>query len=319
MDTKSVSARISSPFLAIVTASLMASGLLAAPATGPKTFDTPKQAVDAMVDAAAKDDVPALLEILGPEGKSLVSSGEPAQEKKDRAWFVERARKRIVISEDPFIPHHATFSIGEDEWPSPIPLVERNGKWSFDAKEGRQELLARRIGSNELDAIAVCRGYVEAQLEYASEDRVGSGIVQYAQKVVSTPGKHDGLYWKNPDGSSGGSSPVGEAVARAIAEGYKLGDPYHGYFFRVLKGQGPAAPMGRLDYVIKGAMIGGFALVAWPAEYRVTGVQTFIVSHDGIVYQKDLGPDTTKVASAMTLYNPDRTWRVTEAEAIAGE
>jgi hypothetical protein len=314
MGTKSFSAKISSVLLAVVAASLVASSLRAAPAAGPKTFDTPKQAVDALVEAAARDDVPALLEILGPDGKAVVSSGEPAQDKKDRAWFVERARKKVVVSEDPFNQQLATFSIGDDEWPSPLPLVEKNGKWSFDAREGRQQTLARRIGSNELDVIAVCRGYVEAQLEYASEDRVGSGITQYAQKVMSTPGKHDGLYWKDPDGSTGGSSPVGETVAKAIAEGYKAGDPYHGYFFRVLKGQGPAAPMGRLDYVIKGAMIGGFAMVAWPAKYRVTGVQTFIVSHDGIVYQKDLGPDTAKIVSAMTLYNPDKTWHETDDE-----
>jgi hypothetical protein len=300
--------------LGIFASLLAASTLAAAPAAGPKTFDSPKQAVDALVQAATADDTAALLEILGPDGKTLVSSGERVQDKKDRAWFVEKAREKTEIADDPFDSHRATLAIGNDGWPSPLSLVEKGGKWSFNAKEAVQELLARRVGEHELDAIAVCRGYVEAQKEYASEGRDGSAVVQYAQKVISTPGKQDGLYWRSPDGSTGGPSPVGEVVAHAIAEGYKRGDPYHGYFFKILKGQGPAAPLGRLDYVIKGAMIGGFALVAWPAEYGASGVQTFIVSHDGIVYQRDLGPGTAKIASAMTLYNPDKTWHETDDE-----
>ncbi len=304
--------KISSTVLAIAVGCLVAGSLRAAPAAGPKAFDTAKQAVDALVEAAAADDTTALLQILGPEGKGLVSSGEPVQDKKDRAWFVEKAREKTVIDDDPFDPHRATLSLGNDGWPSPLSLVEKGGKWSVNAKEAAQELLARRVGEHELDAIAVCRGFVEAQKEYASEARDGGAVVQYAQKIISTPGKHDGLYWKNAGDTPGG--PIGEAIANALTEGYKKGDPYHGYFFRVLKGQGPAAPLGGLDYVINGKMIGGFALVAWPAEYLVTGVQTFIVSHDGIVYQKDLGPDTAKIASAMALYNPDKSWRATEDE-----
>jgi hypothetical protein len=296
----------------IFAAFLAVSTLGAATAAGPKVFETPKQAVDALVQAAASDDTAALLEILGPDGKRIISSGEPAQDKKDRTWFVEKAREKTEITDDPFDSHRATISIGNDGWPSPLSLVEKGGKWSFDAKEAAQELLVRRIGEHELDAIAVCRGFVEAQKEYASEARDGGAVVQYAQKIISTPGKHDGLYWKNSDGTSGG--PIGEAIANALTEGYKKGDPYHGYFFRVLKGQGPAAPLGKLDYVINGKMIGGFALVAWPVEYLVTGVQTFIVSHDGFVYQKDLGPDTAKIVSAITLYNPDKSWRATEDE-----
>jgi hypothetical protein len=296
----------------IFAAFLAVSTLGAATAAGPKMFDTSKQAVDALVQAAASDDTAALLEILGPDGKRIISSGEPAQDKKDRTWFVEKAREKTEIADDPFDSHRATLSIGNDGWPSPLALVERGGKWSFDAKNAAQELLARRIGEHELDAIAVCRGFVEAQQEYASEARDGGAVVQYAQKIISTPGKHDGLYWKNAGDTPGG--PIGEAIANALTEGYKKGDPYHGYFFRVLKGQGPAAPLGKLDYVINGKMIGGFALIAWPAEYRVTGVQTFIVSHDGIVYQRDLGPDPARIASAMTLYNPDKSWRATEDE-----
>ena len=195
----------------------------------------------------------------------------------------------------------------------PVPLIKRNGKWYFEAKSGRQEILFRRIGANELDAIQVCRGFVEAQKEYALQIHDDSGVNQYAQRIFSTPGKQDGLYWQNPDGTSGG--PIGDAVAKALDEGYSIGKSgFHGYYFKILKGQGPAAPLGRLDYVIEGIMIGGFALVAVPAEYRVTGVKTFLVNNDGIVYQKDLGPDSLKIVEKMDLYNPDPTWKLTNDE-----
>jgi hypothetical protein len=175
-------------------------------------------------------------------------------------------------------------------------------------------VLYRRIGRNELDAIAICRGFVEAQKEYALEVHDDSGVHQYAQRIISTPGKQDGLYWQNADGTPGG--PITEAIAKAIAEGYSVEkrSAFHGYYFQVLKGQGPAAPLGELDYVINGMMIGGFALIAAPAEYRVTGVQTFIVSHDGIVYQKDLGPDTLNIAKKIERYNPDKSWHITTDE-----
>jgi hypothetical protein len=186
--------------------------------------------------------------------------------------------------------------------------VKRGAKWSFDTAAGRHEILYRRIGSNELDAIAICRGYVEAQHEYALKKRDGYDVNQYAQRIISTPGTQDGLAWKNQDGTWGG--PVGDKVASAIEQGYsKRGEPYHGYFFKVLKGQGPAAPLGQLDYVVKGAMIGGFALAAAPAEYGVTGVKTFIVSQDGVVYEKDLGPKTLEAFSKIERFNPDRTWK----------
>jgi len=205
----------------------------------------------------------------------------------------------------------ATLTVGNDNWPLPIPIVMKNGKWYFDTEASREEILRRRIGSNELDAITICRGYVEAQEEYAERIHDDSGVNQYAQKIISAPGKHDGLAWQNPDGTWGG--PVGEGVAKAIGQGYSSkSEPFHGYYFKVLMGQGPAARLGQLDYVINGAMIGGFALVAWPAEYRVTGVQTFIVSYDGVVYQKDLGPDTAKIAAAMDRYDPDKTWHETD-------
>jgi hypothetical protein len=180
-------------------------------------------------------------------------------------------------------------------------------KWFFDGKAGRQELLYRRIGANELDAIAVCRGYVEAQDEYALEPRTGYDVNQYAQKIISTPGTQDGLAWQDSDGTWGG--PIGKNVARAIEQGYTPGsNPYHGYFFKILKGQGPAAPLGEMDFVVKGMMIGGFALVAAPAEYKVTGVRTFMVSHDGVVYEKDLGPKTLDEFKKMERFNPDSSW-----------
>ncbi len=203
--------------------------------------------------------------------------------------------------------------IGNEDWPFPIPIVEKHGKWYFDTKAGRREVLVRRIGGNELDAITVCRGFVEAQNEYAQTIHDNSGVNQYAQKIISTPGKQDGLAWRNADGSWGG--PIGEAAANALEEGYvDKTKPFHGYYFKILKGQGPNATLGKLDYVIEGAMIGGFALVAVPAEYRVTGVKTFLVSYDGVVYQKDLGPNSLNIVKTMELYNPDKTWVRTDDE-----
>jgi hypothetical protein len=251
--------------------------------------------------------------MFGSDGEDLVSTPDPVQDKNQITAFAERAQKKNSVEIDPKEPHLATLLVGEEDWPLPIPLAKKGTKWYFDSKAGRDEILYRRIGTNELDAIQICRGYVEAQEEYASTVHDDSGINQYAQRIISTPGKQDGLAWRNPDGSAGG--PVGEAVAKAIAEGYaNKTEPYHGYYFKVLKGQGPAAPLGQLDYTIEGVMIGGFALVAWPAEYRVTGVQTFIVSYNGIVYQKDMGPDSAKIVAAMGRYNPDKTWRSTDDE-----
>jgi hypothetical protein len=188
-----------------------------------------------------------------------------------------------------------------------VPLVKSGGRWTFDIDAGRKELLYRRIGANELDAIQICDGFVDAQHDYALKKRDGYQVNQYAQRIVSTPGKQDGLAWQNKDGSWGG--PIGQKIAEAIAEGYSTRDTsYHGYYFKVLKGQGATAPLGQLDYVIKGVMIGGFALVASPAEYRVTGVKTFMVSQDGVVWQKDLGPTTLDQFKAMDRFNPDSTW-----------
>jgi hypothetical protein len=278
-----------------------------------KTFDTAQQAAKFMILAVKNDDVAALLEVFGPAGKDFVSTGDDVQDKNSRAAFAALAQEKMSVEADAHNPNRAILSVGNEDWPVPVPIVKQGGKWHFDSQAGRTEILDRRIGRNELDAISICRGYAEAQEEYASEIHDDSGVNQYAQRIISTPGKHDGLSWQNPDGSEGG--PIGGAVAKAIEEGYtgKSG-PYRGYYFKALKGQGPAAPLGQLDYVVEGVMIGGFALVAWPAEYRVTGVQTFIVSYDSTVYQKDLGPDTAKLASSMERYNPDKTWTRTDDE-----
>ena len=282
-----------------------------AAASSQKGFDTPQQAADALIKAAGDFDVPELLAILGPDGRDVVASDDQVQDKDNAQAFAKEAAAKTSVQLAKSNPNRATIVVGDEEWPLPIPLVKTGGKWYFNAKEGRQEILFRRIGENELNAITVCRGYVSAQMEYASEIHDNSGINQYAQKIFSTPGKQDGLFWKNADGTPDG--PIGDEVAKALEEGYTAGKGgFHGYYFKILKGQGPAAPNGAINYVIEGVMIGGFALVAVPAEYRVTGVKTFIVSYDGTVYQKDLGPDSLNIVKKMELYNPDKTWQPTD-------
>jgi len=272
-----------------------------------KTFATAQEAADALIEAAEKYDEAALTEILGPDSYDIIHTGEPARDREVAQKFAEQARIKTNVALQPKNPRRAILEIGEDNWPFAVPIVKAGSTWSFDAKAGRQELLYRRVGSNELDAIAVARGYVEAQHEYALQKRGTSGVNQYAQRIISTPGTQDGLAWKNEDGTWGG--PIGEKVAAAIARGYSnRTEPYHGYFFKILKGQGSAAPLGEMDFVVKGSMIGGFALVAFPAQYRVTGVKTFMVSHDGVVYEKDLGPTTLAAAGAIERFNPDKSW-----------
>ncbi len=275
--------------------------------TSPKTFSTPEDAAKALIDAAANFNETALTEIFGPHGADIVFTGEVPFDRQRAEQFGAQARQKMSVSVEPKNGNRAYLLVGNGEWPFPVPLVKSGGKWSFDTDAGRQELLYRRIGDDELDAIQICHGFVEAQHDYAFKKRDGYQVNQYAQRIISTPGKQDGLAWQNKDGSWGG--PIGQKIAQAIAEGYSNRDtPYHGYYFKVLKGQGPAAPLGQLDYVIKGIMIGGFALVASPAEYRVTGVKTFMVSQDGVVWQKDLGPTTLDQFKAMDRFNPDPTW-----------
>ena len=287
--------------------------LRAAPQTTQQTFATPEEAAQATLDAAGRNDTAALLKLFGPSGKDIVESGDPAEDKNGRAEFVRAAREKLKVVQDPGNPNRATLSVGEQDWPFPVPLVRKDGKWHFDSAAGRMEILAHRIGENEVNAVEVCRGYVEAQTEYASQDRDKDGVLKYAQKIVSTPGKQDGLYWEGASEALVPKAFAGAAAAN-LAAGASKPDRYHGYYFRILKAQGPDAAGGAFDYVVNGKMIGGFALVAFPAEYGVSGVKTFVVNHRGVVYEKDLGPNTGVLARQMTKFNPDKTWQTAEME-----
>ena len=282
-----------------------------------KGFASAEDAVKALVDALKSNDTKALSAIFGPDSKDLVFSGDPVADKTAREKFVSlyQQKNRLEgVSADKVVLY-----VGDEDWPFPIPVVKRGNVWQFDAKEGREEVLARRVGRNELSVIQVCLAYVDAQREYASKDRDGDGLLEYAQKFGSTPGKHDGLYWKTKEGEE--ESPLGPLAAKAVREGYggkKSGDkpiPYRGYYYKILKGQGKDAPGGAYSYVANGKMIGGFAMVAYPAHYGSSGVMTFIVNQDGIVYQKDLGKGTEAIVAKMTLFNPDKTWKKVEVPA----
>jgi hypothetical protein len=279
--------------------------------TGPtpkgRTFATAQEAANALIEAAEKFDETALTEILGPDSYDILHTGEPARDREVAKEFASLARVKTNVSFKPKNSRVAVLAIGEDDWPFPVPIVKAGSTWFFDTRAGRQEILLRRVGNNELNTIEICRGYVEAQHDYALSKRGDSGVNQYAQRIISTPGKEDGLAWRTSDGTWSG--PIGEKVASAIARGYtNRAEPFHGYFFKVLKGQGPAAPLGQMDFLVKDVMIGGFALIAFPAQYRLTGVKTFMVSHDGVVYQKDLGPKTLELAGAIDRFNPDKSW-----------
>ncbi len=303
---KSVAAAIA--YALFITAVVAAQGKPApAPAVAQKTFATAQEAADALIASAAVFDRDALRVILGPDADYLVAPGEPAKDRETALAFAAKAREKKAVVVDPRNANRATLIVGDQDWPLPIPIVRKSGRWLFDTAAGEQEIVYRTIGNNELSAIQICRGYVEAQHEYALAKHEGSTVNEYARHVIAQPGKQNGLAWQNPDGTWGG--PVGENVAKAIEQGYSdKALPYHGYFFRPLTGQGPAAPLGEMDFIVNGAMIGGFALIAAPAEYLVTGVKTFMVSHDGVVYEKDLGPDTLSIAKAMARFSPDKTW-----------
>jgi hypothetical protein len=298
--------------MAMAMAVAMQAAPQAAPPASQQTFGTPQEAAQAIMDAAAHNDTALLLKLFGPGGKDIVESGDPTADTHSRAEFAGAAHEKLKINQDPSNPNRASLSIGTQDWPFPVPLVRKDGKWHFDSAAGKVEILAHRIGENEVNAVEVCRGYVEAQMEYAAREHDKGGVLEYAQKIVSSPGKQDGLYW------GGAESLVPKAFANAaaanIAEGAGKPDRYHGYYFRIVKAQGPDAPGGAFDYVVKGKMIGGFALVAYPAEYAVSGVKTFIVNHQGTVYEKDLGPNTAALARQMTRINPDKFWKPSEKD-----
>jgi hypothetical protein len=281
-----------------------------------KTFKSPEEAVKSLMDAVRSNNTKELLAIFGPAGKGLVSSGDAIADKAGGEHFVKRYEEMNKLEKE--TDKKVTLVVGSREWPFPIPIVKKGETWVFDTMAGKEELLNRRIGRNELNTIQVCLAYVDAQREYAMKDRDSDKLLEYAQKFWSTPGKKDGLYWETKEGE--GQSPFGSVAARGIQAGYaplKPGDkpvPYYGYFYKILKAQGKNAPGGAYDYVVRGQMIGGFALVAFPAEYGASGIMTFMVNHDGVVYEKDLGKETGKIAKAMTKYDPEKTWKKVEEQ-----
>jgi hypothetical protein len=284
---------------------------MAPAALAQQNYKTANAAIDALVTAAKSGDQKAALVVLGPGGDDILSSGDKAADDAVRARFVASydAKHEIKMEGD----NRATLIIGDNDYPFPIPLTRKDGKWLFDTEAGRLEILARRIGHNELDAIQVCLAYVDAQDEYAEIDRTGAGVGVYAGRFISRAGKKDGLYWPRVEGEE--ESPLGELFAVASRQGYRAGEgrsPYRGYYYGILTRQGPHAPGGALNYIVNGKMIGGFALVAYPAHYRNSGVMTFIVSHEGIVFQKDLGPNTDEIAEKITSFDPDPSWKKAE-------
>jgi hypothetical protein len=270
----------------------------------PKTFDSPEAAVQALIDATSKNDTPALAAVLGSTAQGLLTSGDPERDQAERREFAQLAAAKHRLEHSSMRANTMVLLVGDQEWPFPVPLVGKDQSWHFDPASGSMEVRARRVGSNELDAIEICAGYVEAQQAFAAERRSGAATMEYAKNIVSSPGQKDGLY---QPGASPELVPQGFANA-AVESPAGVAKPYHGYYFRVLREQGPSAPGGQHKYVAGKFMIGGFALVAWPAQYGLTGVHTFIVSQDGTVYEKDLGAQTATAARAMVRYDPDSSW-----------
>ncbi|MCP1907930.1 MULTISPECIES: DUF2950 domain-containing protein [unclassified Bradyrhizobium] len=289
--------------IGVATATVLA--LLLSPAGAQQGFPNPEDAASALATAVKAGTSRAMLKVLGRDAADIIESGDDVADANARESFLSAYDAKHSIKADG--NKKATLILGRDDFPFPIPLVNNNDGWSFDAAAGRREILYRRIGRNELAAIQTSLAYVDAQNEYAEKDR-GEGVGAYAQRIVSRPGKTDGLFWRDDKDPS----PLGELAAQAAAEGYKVGEqsmPYHGYYYRILKAQGSDAPGGALNYVVKGKMIGGFALVAYPAEYGNSGVMTFLVNHAGTVYQKDLGSRTDFLAKRMIVFDPDQTWK----------
>ena len=282
-----------------------------AAAMAQRTFASPEKATKAVVEALKAHDSKALAAIFGPGNEDLISSGDPVADEAERDRFIDLYEQKYRFEAQG--TDKMILCLGNEDWPFPIPIVKEAGTWRFDTPKGREELLARRIGRNELSVIQTCLAYVDAQREFALKDNIDDGLREYAQKFISDPGEKNGLYWKAKEGDA--QSPLGPLVAAAQEKGYtgkaSVGEPipYHGYYYKILKAQGKNAPGGAYDYVVKGKMIGGFALVAYPAQYGSSGIMTFIVNQDGVVYQKDLGEDTGKIVPKMTLFNPDSSWQ----------
>ncbi len=298
---------------------LAGAGLCLAEPSEQQTFGSPEEAVQTMISALKSKDLKALEAIFGPESEDLVASGDPVANEARREKFLllyEEKHRLQKESEEKVFLH-----IGKEDWPFPIPIAKKGARWHFDGMEGREEILARRIGRNELSAIQVCLGYVDAQREYALKDRDHDGFLEYAQKFRSDAGKKDGLYWETGEGEE--KSPLGPFFAAAEESGYdfKQSDrrpsPYYGYYYKILTAQGANASGSAYDYMVKGNMIGGFAMVAYPAEYGASGIMTFVVNHDGVLYEKDQGENTRKDAQAMTLFNPDSAWQKVVSPAAA--
>lgn len=288
---------------------IMALAFLTSASQAQQSFSSPEDAAAALAAAAKSGTKGAVLKVLGRAAEDIVTSGDEIADAETQQRFVAAYDAKHSIKAEG--NKKATLIVGNDDFPFPIPLVNAKGGWEFDTDAGRLEILYRRIGRNELDAIQTCLAYVDAQNDYAAKDR-GDGVGVYAQRFVSNPGKKDGLFWRDDRDPS----PLGEFAAQASDEGYKLegkGAPYHGYYFRILKAQGSDAPGGAFNYVVKGKMMGGFALIAWPAEYGNSGVMTFLVNHAGVVYQKDLGRRTDFVAKRLILFDPDQTWKKVDA------
>jgi len=299
--------------VALLSAGLLTGAVLAQTKTE-RTFPTPEDAVKALIETVKGGNVESLLEIFGPEGKELIDSSEPAIARQNQQVFTVAVREKWHLEDT--APDRKTLVIGNEDWPFPVPLVKAGNGWRFDTAAGKEEVLARRIGRNELAVIDATRAYVTAQRRYAEAGHDGKPAGLHAAKFQSDPGKENGLYWPTTRGQK--RSPLGDVVAQAAAEGRPVTgnatqpSPFHGYYFKILTAQGSAAPGGAKSYVVKGEMSGGFALVAWPSQYDATGIMTFIVNQDGVVREKDLGPGTDAAARKMTAYNPDSTWRVTQ-------
>lgn len=277
-------------------------------AAAPRSFPTPDAAVNALATAVRAGDKAQLLSILGTDGRSLITSGDAVADKEAGRVFIEKFDRSHSLTTEG--DARATLVVGEDRWPFPIPVVKKAAGWAFDTAAGKDEILARRVGQNELDAIQVCLAYVDAQREYRELNPEGSAPAHYARLLVSSPGKRDGLYWPATDGAP--ESPLGPRVGGLAGEGYQFQSgklaPYHGYFYRILTAQGRHAQGGAINYLVNGKLYGGFAIVAWPARYGDSGIMTFLVNHDGVVLQKDLGKDSGSLAKAMSRYDPDSSW-----------